>query len=170
MRRLLIGLAAGILAVVPVMVLAQGGGGRSRAGLQTFVWTSDPATTLSTTWAHIPGLENMDTFCNRDAGAVATLSLQLASGSGPIEVRIQREAQTITDAKGLMKPGKITIDTGSAEGSSVSSSFSFVRQRVLDGHGEVLSAQWRSPDGTEVTLQKGSLVLVWDPSRDRSCI
>ncbi len=162
-----------VIAVLPAVVWARSGGSGDGRGLvqhQLFAWTTEDTPTDGTRWTVVPGLR-LETWCAGDQAATATVSLQFHSGAGPVKVRVVREGNTVVNGRRVpLRPGGVTMDTGTRPGELVSSSFAFAKKGSLDGHGEIFTVEWRSPEGNRAVLDKGTLIVLWDPMDEGYCM
>jgi hypothetical protein len=166
----ILGIAGGICAIVliPTLVLAARGDGGGRVDVQGFAWTTDVASTSSTEWVSIPGIRDVSAACPERGGASATVSLEVQGGSGPVEVRVRMNeiggAVPIGEKPPgrVMRPGPVTIGSGSAGADVQSHSYTFVASRIPGDHGATFDVQWRSPGGTTATIRKATLRVLWN--------
>ncbi|MDP9067134.1 MAG: hypothetical protein M3N53_02145 [Actinomycetota bacterium] len=163
MRRWLIVAGALLLLVIgATAVVARTGRGGGAIDSQTFRWTNTPVSTSSSEWTTIPEL-SLGTGCQEDASTTATVSLELAEGSSPVDVRVVMDdplvvCEDCTEPEGVMRPGAVRFHG--------TSSFVFVTRRAVGGHGTAFDVQWRL-DGTapaqgSATLESGTLNLLWE--------
>lgn len=163
MRRGIVIAAAGAIVVVgAAAVIARTAGGGGDIDSQTFRWTNTAVSTSSSDWARIPEL-HAETGCQEDQATTATVSLELAQGSSPIDVRVVMDdplvvCEDCTVPEGVMRPRGVRFDT--------TSSFTFVARRAVGGHGTDFEVQWRlhegAPPNASATLESGTLTLIWD--------
>lgn len=138
---------------------AVSGGGPAEE--QIFSATRDRQVITGKSWQMIRPL-TLSTDCTDRPAATATLSLQLKGPARQVQVRIMRTGVTVVGEKGRpMAPGVVGVRKPRGNSALV---FSFVRRSVVDGHGENFQVQVRSPSGRRLVVQKGSLVVVWDPA------
>lgn len=171
MRRWVVaGVVAAFLVGGTVAVIA----GTRRAGggpidRQTFRWSTSDVSTSTTEWSSLKELRTR-TGCPGDPSTSATVSLELAEGSAPIETRVLMDdpLSSCIDCieEGVaMRPGRVRI-TGS-------SSFTFVAKKAVGGHGTVFDVQWRLASGhapnASATIDSGTMRLIWD-DLDGTCM
>lgn len=154
-----------VVAGVGVFAATQSGGGR--IDRHTFRSTDTSISTSTTEWTPIRELRTF-TGCPGDPSTAATLSLELAEGSAPVEVEIKMKDRRVScvdceDQGQAMEPGVIRFrDTGS---------FTFVTKKVPGEHGAVFNVQWRiapgGSSGAQATLDAGTLHLLWDRLDER---
>jgi hypothetical protein len=158
------GAAALALLVAAVPVLAGGGQRGGRIDRQTFVWTNDEASTSSTEWEDMPGLDGLSPpNCFTGSNAVtAQASLNLDRGGAPADVRVGMQALSLVDQRKPMRPGAVSLEGGSPLDGPEAFSFTFVHPNPPSVHGTVFHVQWRSPSGAEITMRKGTLTVLWD--------
>lgn len=152
--------AASVVGVAAVAFAATGRGG-GELDRQTFRWTNESVSTSSTQWANIGRLSS-GTGCQEDPSTTATVSLELAEGSSPVDVRVVMddplaECVDCTGPEGLMRPRAVRYEA--------TSTFNFVARKAIGGHGTDFYVQWRlaegSPPNASATLESGTLNLLW---------
>jgi hypothetical protein len=151
LRRSVVPLVLGVLAlVIPVTVAAITLHNGSPLDHQRSVTKQDPSTTSRTAWGPVPGLTST-LVCARGEVS-ATLSVTVSGAPVQFHVRI--------DSGGVMDPGAATFDPGAR---TRSFSFTFVgRLGAFEGSdGHTFDLQWRSPSGSQVTLRRGALNLLF---------
>lgn len=152
-RRLL---GAGVLLIVlgagGYVALAGGGvnpgseTGFASAQGQTFMVTSEEATTSSTAFRGVPGLRRLELCAPKD-GVSATVSMDLSGGPAEVRVTMGRQDRPL-------QPGRATFDPGDV----AQQSFSFTFSRQVSRHlPATFNVQWRATTAEPVTLHRGSL-------------
>lgn len=170
-RKALIGiLIAGTLVATAVAVWAdnaRNGRNGGRLNTQEFAWSENPATTASLDWSDIPGLR-VTTSCPSNFKSSAAVSLELAEGSAPVEVRVEQDDITVecvdcVGPEGLLNPEAVTFSA--APGGS---SYTFVGKSIGE-HGTRFDAQWRLTPGAAAgatgMLESGTLHVLWSDTR-----
>lgn len=138
---------------------AVSGGGAAEE--QIFAATKDREAVTGKRWQTIRGL-SLSTSCADRPAATASLSLELRGVARAVQVRLVRDGVTVVgDTPRPMAPGRVDAREGRG---ARALSFSFVRRTVVDGHGERIRAQVRSPSGRSFVVEKGSLIVIWDPT------
>ena len=161
-RSLIAGLVIVALAI-PGMLWARSDSKRGHVDAQAVTWTNDNASTSNTKWRPIPGLKALEAYCPGPA-ASNTLSLFLTEDSAPVDVRVVlKDLSLQCVGKGCSPPPKAKPGVVTFEGRS--NSFTFVRAMIPGLHGSAFRAQWRSPTGEPVTMDKGTMNLLWDAPR-----
>ena len=155
MRRYVV-MAAGLAAVLALGVfLGAAIAGRSSqrldgpVGRQAILIRTAPITTQSNSFEDIPGLSH-EVIKNRGAYTI-TFSGEITGG--PVEVRIPGA-----------RPGPVVFATGGAPGGSEqrsSYSFTFADRAAAEGTCSTIAAEWRSVDGTPVTLEAATVVVTY---------
>lgn len=163
MRKVALVVLVGLLSVATAMVVAAAGGrGRGEIDARAHAWTDDAVTTTSAEWAAIPGLRTTS-GCQGNDNASATVSLELAEQSDPVEVRVIMDALSVAcddcpNGDGMLNPAAVTFAGGGA------SSFDFVGQTPGKG-GSFFIVQWRvDPDqqgSPSATMESGTLNVLW---------
>ena len=125
-----------------------------RVGRQAVLTRDTSTTTTSTSFEEIPGLSN-EVIKNR---GVFTIVFSGEFAGGPVELRIRGA-----------KPGPVTFTNGGpgAAQESSSHSFTFADKAANEGTCSTISAEWRSLDGSPVTLEEGSVVVTYRYVGDR---
>ncbi|MGH2730407.1 MAG: hypothetical protein ACRDJI_07325 [Actinomycetota bacterium] len=164
-RWLVLGIVVALWA--PLAVWAAQENRVGRVDRQGFSSSTTPTSTSDTEWTNVDYLDGVPAYCPRKGGATATVSLQLASGSGPVEVRVTMVDAFFSGDKGvLMAPGIITFDTGTGTTGSSSYSFTFVTGWIPGEHGSEFVVQWRVPSATQTaTAEKASLAVTWNDKK-----
>lgn len=163
MKKLIVAVVA-LAVAAPVLVWAGGGGSSGRVDMQSFAWTTDETSTSGTDWTKVQGL-GLTTGCRGNPRALATASLVL-SGTAPADIKVQADDPTAIciDCAGLpgvaLRPGPVTVDLSSLSGPTATS-FAFVAGRTPGSHGTRFRVYLRSPGGSPVTAQKGTLTVSW---------
>jgi hypothetical protein len=148
---LLVAGIASVAAAIPLTVFAATGTFGSKLDRQRAVWTTNDQTTSSTDWSNVPGLSI--TRCMRDQ-VTAMVSVTLEGGPARFRVVIDDvpEAPTIPSSARFTPQGVESF------------SFDFVRAvhpfEANDNHR--FDVQWRSGDGSAVTLRNGMLNLLFE--------
>ncbi len=156
------------IALIPTLVLAARGDGGGPVDVQGFAWTTDATSTSSTEWVSVPGVRDVSAACPARGGASATVSLEVQGGSGPVKMRVRMNeigggAPVGEQPPGrVMRPGPVTIGTGSAGAEVQSHSYTFVASRIPGDHGATFDVQLRSPSGTSATIRKATLRVLWN--------
>lgn len=142
----IVGATAALLAgiVTGYVLAAAEGGGRweGKPNRDAILVRSQSATTDSVEFENIPGLSGA-TLKNRGAFSI---SFSGEFSGGPVEVRIPGA-----------KPGAVAFRRTGAEPDS--SSFTFVDNAGSEATCSTVDLEWRSLDGTPVSLEKGSVVI-----------
>jgi hypothetical protein len=133
---------------VPAFAAAGGVTGAAAAypvGSESYDVAPGPATTSTTTFSPLPGLDLIHIGSN--GPATATFSATLSGAD--VDIRVLRDGRPLF-------PRTIHIGA-SVSGASVS--YRFVAGRFVPGGCHRFAVQWRSPQGQPVTMQRGSLVV-----------
>lgn len=109
---------------------------------QAFAATRGDPQTASTEFSGLPGLQGLGICAGR--GFTATVSLEL--NGGPAEIRVGVDGRTLS-------PGPITVGPGV-------NTYVF-GDRVSGGKGHTAGVEWRSLTGQPVTLDSGSLQILY---------
>lgn len=144
---LVLGGAALALAATPMAVVAASTQGGSGLDQQNFMVTTTSASTSSTAWANVPGLQD-HAVCARD-GVSATVSVVLSGAPADIRVRL--------DDTTTVKPGSVRFDPTSG-----TTGFSFTFVHPLSNGIHSFDVQWKSPTGDAVTLSRGDLNVLFE--------
>src|ERR671915_594392 len=110
-----------------VTVFAATGRGGGDIDRQTFKWTGTDISTTSSDWQSVTGLKAR-TGCQGDSSTSASVSLELAEGSSPIEVRVAMDdpltiCGDCPGPEGVMRPAAVRFED--------SSSFTFVAKQAV---------------------------------------
>ena len=132
-------------------VLAATGSASSGLDLQAVRFTSTAASTSSPAFRNIPGLAGL-TICARGQ-VTAVLSVEL-DGARPAGL------QVLVDGGPVAQPGAVRFVPAGAHDSG---SFAFIQVvgpfEANDHH--TFDAQWRSPAGGRVALERGTVTLLY---------
>lgn len=157
----LVGVAALIFLLgLPLVVWATQNSARSTVDTQSFAWTSENQSTSSKEWKRVRGLPKLEAACAR-GGATSTLGIQLVPNSASADVRIVMDDLSVAcggqncPPHPRMWPGSITFEPPA-------SSFTFTARNVPGIHGSAFKVQWRSTTGARATLDKATLLLLWN--------
>lgn len=141
--------ALAFLGLVLAVSAAQREGQRfdGRVGRQAALVRDEATTTGRTSFEAIPGLSG-EVIKNRGMYTV-TFSGEITGG--PAEIRIRGA-----------RPAAVVFHESQPGGAGTSSdSFTFVDKAANEGTCTTISAEWRSVDGTPVTLESGSVVVTY---------
>ena len=121
---------------------------------QAILTRVEPVTTESSSFEDIPGLSD-EVIKNRGA-YVITFSGEFTGG--PVEIRVAGA-----------RPGPVLFGETSAGNASETGahSFSFADRVGREGTCSTIDVEWRSVDGTQVTLEEGSVVVDYRYVGDR---
>jgi hypothetical protein len=108
------------------------------------------ATTSSTRWMPVPGLDQLD-IC---AIGQVTATISVVESGGTADFRLQ------FDGGPTMGPAFARFDPHGAT-SSFSFSFAAKMGRFEGSDGHLFTVQWRSPGGVATTLKRGDLNLLF---------
>lgn len=163
MRKVALVVLVGLLSVATAMVVAAAGArGRGDIDARAHAWTDDDVTTTSAEWATIPGLKTRS-GCQGNDNASATVSLELAEQSDPVQVRVIMDALALAcddcpNGDGVLNPAAVTF------GGEGASSYNFVGRTPGKG-GSFFIVQWRvDPDAQgspSATIESGTLDVLW---------
>ena len=163
MRKVSLVVLVGLLSVATAMVVAAAGArGRGEIDARTHAWTDEDVTTTSAEWTAIPGLRTR-TGCQGNDNASATVSLELAERSDPVQVRVVMDALAVhcddcPDGDGLLNPSTVTF------GGEGASSYTFVGRTPGKG-GSFFTVQWRTDPEDQgapsATVESGTLDVLW---------
>lgn len=159
MRKLSVAVLVGLLSVATALVVAAAGArGRGDVDARAHAWTDEDVTTTSAEWEALPGLRTR-TGCQGNDNASATVSLELAGQSDPVQVRVVMDALALAgDDDTLLNPSEVTF---AGEGAS---SYTFVGRTPGKG-GSFFTVQWRvDPDqqgSLSATIESGTLDVLW---------
>jgi hypothetical protein len=162
----------GLVALVAIAVISTGfdAGGTTVAvtpygqvDYQSLSWLSEDVTTNSTSFEPAPNLAFIE-VCDPTRAATATVSMTLTGA--PAEVRVSLE-NIRGKSLGTVEPGPAVFDPGSAPAQSFS--YVFVRRPSNWPHRAFFSAEWRSPDGNDVTMKSGSIQVLYDREEGSDC-
>ncbi len=132
----------------------------SRANCLDTVWRTTPVSTSSTTFTEVPGLADSPASI---FAMTVTVSAQVSGA--PVEFRLR--STNVGDQTVTSRPGRVRF-VPDANGDAFS--FQWVERgnraavHVID-----LVLEWRSPTGTQVTLNRGDMAVAYQ-SESRSCI
>lgn len=148
-----------VVAVVLVPVAVWAGSDRLGSNLerQTGKWTTNNASTSSTSWRDVRGLRRISICSDNEVSA----TLGVTVSGAPVRFRV-----IIDTPEGPMRPAPARFVPDGIE----SFSFTFVRPTIAfeadDTHS--FSVQWRSPSGERVTMRSGVLNLLYERG-DQGC-
>ena len=141
------------IALVPVAIAY--GLGRSvsvqgtRASCLDWVATETPKTTISTTWANVPGMLVKDVLAQN-----FTVQMSGTLEGSDVQVRV---LDTSIGGSSLLMPGSTTIRVGAVP---TATSFSWVGSSPAE-HQHTFRLQWRLPSGGSSTMKAGDLTLLY---------
>lgn len=149
-RGLLIGVALALVVGVPVVAIAAPGDSGSPVGTQSSIWTATTGTTSSSKFQAIPALSGLD-VCASDQ-VTATLSVELSGAPTGFQIRVDNATP--------IQPGAVRFVPLVAH-----QSFSFTwlaSVSTLTGSDQhVFDVEWRSTSSRPVTLERGTLNLLY---------
>lgn len=140
------------LAIGTVMIVAAAQRGRprldGRINRQTVLLRDQPTSTDVKRFQPVPGLSG-ETIKNR---GVYTMTFSGEFSGGPVEVRMRGA-----------RPEAVVLSNGTpgTAGETWSQSFTFADKAANEGTCSTISAEWRSLDGSEITLEEGSVVVTY---------
>lgn len=135
----------GLIVATPLVISAQ----QQASGVldgQVLQSRSTRISTSSTSWADVPGLDDLLICAQNEVSA----SLSVGLDGGPVGVRIEMDDTTI------LEPGPVRFDPAG----NPSFSYTFAVPSVSNGP-HTFDLQWRSPNGRNVHLNRGSLNLLY---------
>jgi hypothetical protein len=148
---LLVAGIASVAAAIPLTVFAATGVFGGRLDRQRAAWTTNERTTSSTNWSNVPGLSLTRCAVNQ---ATAVVNVTLEGGPARFRVVIDDvpEAPMIPDSARFSPQGVESF------------SFAFVRgvQAFEADDTHRFDVQWRSGNGSPVTLRQGMLNLLFE--------
>jgi hypothetical protein len=140
-----------VAAAVPLAVFAAAGSADGELDRQATKWRTAPLTTSNTEWRNVPGLGI--TRCVRDQ---VTVMLSVTVEGGPVRFRLVPDG--VPEAP--FQPLSARFVPNGVE----SFSYMFVGRALPfeadDTHH--FHVQWRSPDGTSVTLNDGAMNILYE--------
>lgn len=131
--------------------------GKSSIDTQLLLRRIKPVSTQDSEWHDVPGLSHQVICASRKLSGTTTLDLTAADKG--VDVRVLVDGAAI-------KPENYHLDTGTASTDRNTFTLSFVESFAPGSHN--LDLQWRSSSGQSVTLNSGSMTLLY--AQQEGCV
>lgn len=155
MKRIALALAAAValLVGIPAAVQAATGAATSPVSLQAARYTTTAASTSSGTMTNVPGLTGLNICASGQVTAVVSAEID---GHRPAGL------QVLIDGGPVAQPGAVRLVPAGVHDSG---SFTFIQTvGTFEGNDHhVFDLQWRSPAGGKITLERGTIELLYRP-------